>query len=47
MHAKFSKLYLDLVEWRDAEIKCGHMEKARRIQKVIRRKRAMLKFCIW
>lgn len=46
MNNKFLKLYLELVEWRDDEIKYGHMEKARRIQKVIRRKKAMLKLYI-
>lgn len=46
MNNKFLKLYLELVEWRDDEIKYGHMENARRIQKVIRRKKAMLKLYI-
>ncbi|MPM37644.1 hypothetical protein SDC9_84262 [bioreactor metagenome] len=46
MKNKFSKLYLELVEWRDDEIKYGHMEKAKRIQKVIKRKKAMIKLYI-
>ncbi|WP_179632091.1 hypothetical protein [Clostridium peptidivorans] len=46
MNNKFSRVYLELVEWRDDEIKSGHMEKAKRIQKVIRRKKAILKLYI-
>ncbi|MBM7869695.1 hypothetical protein JOC70_001165 [Clostridium pascui] len=44
MKNKFSKLYLELIEWRDDEIKYGHMEKAKRIQKVIRRKKKCLNY---
>lgn len=43
MSGKFSKVYLELIQWRDEEIKCGHMEKAKRIQKIIRRKKTMSK----
>lgn len=46
MNNKVPKIYLELIEWRDEEIKCGHMEKAKRIQKIIRRKKAMHKLYI-